>query len=298
MVRARSFGVCWRPAVLGGIVWPRCGRLDEGPWVRGGRGGVDDRAVQRRRTRSRPCGASRERSRHHAQHRAPPPPGEGGVLAGVARPAGATGRVARGRACRGSTTRCSTSTTPPSPRRARSTCPGRRPRRSARSAGSTASSSWPRPRRAIPSGRTGTSTSGSSSTTAGELILTHYKTSPLFPVEHSVCPHDVYDWWIERYGRTLDAFWPVVDTADRPARHHDGQRGLVPGERPRPGHERRRGRLPRLDPAPGRVERLLRDPEPGPRPGQQHVRRSRPTWAPTTCPPTRRRPSTRSAAAR
>jgi predicted amidohydrolase len=47
---------------------------------------------------------------------------------------------------------------------------------------------------------------------AGELILIHYKTSPLFPVEHSVCPHDVYDWWIERYGRTLDAFWPVVDT--------------------------------------------------------------------------------------
>ena len=46
----------------------------------------------------------------------------------------------------------------------------------------------------------------------GELILTHYKTSPLFPVEHSVCPHDVYDWWIERCGRTLDAFWPVVDT--------------------------------------------------------------------------------------
>ena len=27
-----------------------------------------------------------------------------------------------------------------------------------------------------------------------------------------MCPHDVYDWWIERYGRTLDAFWPVVDT--------------------------------------------------------------------------------------
>ena len=46
----------------------------------------------------------------------------------------------------------------------------------------------------------------------GEVILRHYKTSPLFPVEHSVCPHDVFDWWIERYGRTLDAFWPVVDT--------------------------------------------------------------------------------------
>jgi predicted amidohydrolase len=28
----------------------------------------------------------------------------------------------------------------------------------------------------------------------GEVILQHYKVSPLFPVEHSVCPHDVYDW--------------------------------------------------------------------------------------------------------
>ncbi|HVN27816.1 MAG TPA: nitrilase-related carbon-nitrogen hydrolase [Candidatus Binataceae bacterium] len=46
----------------------------------------------------------------------------------------------------------------------------------------------------------------------GEVILKHYKVSPLFPVEHSVCPHDVYDWWIEKYGRNLDAFWPVVDT--------------------------------------------------------------------------------------
>src|SRR5262249_41545125 len=46
----------------------------------------------------------------------------------------------------------------------------------------------------------------------GEVILQHYKVSPLFPVEHSVCPHDVYDWWVEKYGRTLQAFWPVVDT--------------------------------------------------------------------------------------
>src|SRR6266850_1289760 len=45
----------------------------------------------------------------------------------------------------------------------------------------------------------------------GKVILQHYKVSPLFPVEHSVCPHDVYDWWIEKYGRTLDAFWPVAD---------------------------------------------------------------------------------------
>src|SRR6266567_3196167 len=46
----------------------------------------------------------------------------------------------------------------------------------------------------------------------GEVILRHYKVSPLFPVEHSVCPHDIFDWWVQRYGRNLDAFWPVVDT--------------------------------------------------------------------------------------
>ncbi|MEK7362559.1 MAG: nitrilase-related carbon-nitrogen hydrolase, partial [candidate division NC10 bacterium] len=46
----------------------------------------------------------------------------------------------------------------------------------------------------------------------GKVILKHYKVSPLFPVEHSVCPHDVYDWWVKKYGRTLKAFWPVVDT--------------------------------------------------------------------------------------
>jgi beta-ureidopropionase len=47
----------------------------------------------------------------------------------------------------------------------------------------------------------------------GEIILRHYKVSPLFPVEHSVCPHDIYDWWVEKYGRSLDSFWPVADTA-------------------------------------------------------------------------------------
>ncbi|WP_138379474.1 nitrilase-related carbon-nitrogen hydrolase [Luteithermobacter gelatinilyticus] len=46
----------------------------------------------------------------------------------------------------------------------------------------------------------------------GEIILQHYKLTPLYPVEHSVCPHDIYDWWIDRYGRTLDSFWPVVRT--------------------------------------------------------------------------------------
>jgi len=46
----------------------------------------------------------------------------------------------------------------------------------------------------------------------GGVILLHYKVSPLFPVEHSVCPHDIYDWWIEKYGRSLQSFWPVTDT--------------------------------------------------------------------------------------
>ena len=46
----------------------------------------------------------------------------------------------------------------------------------------------------------------------GEVILKHYKVSPLFPVEHSVCPHDILDWWVAKYGMTLDAFWPVADT--------------------------------------------------------------------------------------
>src|SRR5438128_10282305 len=54
----------------------------------------------------------------------------------------------------------------------------------------------------------------------GKVILKHYKVSPLFPVEHSVCPHDVYDWWIEKYGRTLDAFWPVAET-------EIGRRGIM-----------------------------------------------------------------------
>ncbi|WP_394823094.1 nitrilase-related carbon-nitrogen hydrolase [Pendulispora albinea] len=47
---------------------------------------------------------------------------------------------------------------------------------------------------------------------AGKLILKHHKVAPLFPVEHSVVPHNVYDTWIAKYGNNLDAFWPVVDT--------------------------------------------------------------------------------------
>ena len=46
----------------------------------------------------------------------------------------------------------------------------------------------------------------------GEIIHKQYKVSSLFPCEHSVCAHDIYDWWIEKYGNNLDAFWPVADT--------------------------------------------------------------------------------------
>lgn len=46
----------------------------------------------------------------------------------------------------------------------------------------------------------------------GEIILKHYKTVPLLPCEHSVTPHDVWDRWVELYGKTIDAFYPVADT--------------------------------------------------------------------------------------
>lgn len=47
----------------------------------------------------------------------------------------------------------------------------------------------------------------------GAIVLQHYKLTALLPCERSVSPHDLFDWWIEKYGRTLDAFWPVADTA-------------------------------------------------------------------------------------
>ena len=46
----------------------------------------------------------------------------------------------------------------------------------------------------------------------GELVLKHYKLTTLYPVEHSMTPHDVWDRWVELYGLTLDAFFPVADT--------------------------------------------------------------------------------------
>jgi len=48
---------------------------------------------------------------------------------------------------------------------------------------------------------------------SGEIILKHHKVAPLQPVEHSMTPHNVWDKWVALYGRTLDAFYPVADTA-------------------------------------------------------------------------------------
>ena len=47
---------------------------------------------------------------------------------------------------------------------------------------------------------------------AGEIVLKSYKIAPLYSSEHSVSPHDIYDWWVERYGNSIDSFWPVADT--------------------------------------------------------------------------------------
>jgi predicted amidohydrolase len=46
----------------------------------------------------------------------------------------------------------------------------------------------------------------------GEVILKHHKITTLYPVEHSMTPHDVWDRWIELYGLNLDALFPVADT--------------------------------------------------------------------------------------
>ena len=46
----------------------------------------------------------------------------------------------------------------------------------------------------------------------GDIVLKHRKMTPLLPCERSISPHDLFDAWIEKYGRSLQSFWPVVDT--------------------------------------------------------------------------------------
>ena len=88
-----------------------------------------------------------------------------------------------------------------------------------------------------------------------------------------MCPHDVYDWWVEKYGRNLQAFWPVVDT-------EIGRLGIMMANE---GSYPENARALALNgaevvyrasyPASRHRQRDLRDPEPGPRARQQHVRR-------------------------
>ena len=86
-----------------------------------------------------------------------------------------------------------------------------------------------------------------------------------------MCPHDVYDWWVEKYGRNLQAFWPVVDT-------EIGRLGIMMANE---GSYPENARALALNGAevvyrasypPRDRQRVLRDPEPGPGAGQQHVR--------------------------
>jgi predicted amidohydrolase len=46
-----------------------------------------------------------------------------------------------------------------------------------------------------------------------QILLKHHKVVPLPLYEKSLTPHSVWDKWVELYGRNLDAFYPVADTA-------------------------------------------------------------------------------------
>jgi beta-ureidopropionase len=77
----------------------------------------------------------------------------------------------------------------------------------------------------------------------GEIILRHYKVSPLFPVEHSVCPHDIFDGEVRPDPGGILA---GGGHGNRPSRSHDGQRGIVPRECPGARDERRGGGVSRI----------------------------------------------------
>ena len=104
----------------------------------------------------------------------------------------------------------------------------------------------------------------------GEVVLKHHKLVPLLPVEHSMTPFNVYDRWVELYGETLDAFYPVADTEIGRLGIMMANEGSLSRERARAGDERRRGGLPRLVPA--SLERRLRGADPRPRARQQLLR--------------------------
>ena len=91
------------------------------------------------------------------------------------------------------------------------------------------------------------------------------------PVEHSVTPHDVWDRWIELYGATLDAFFPVADTEIGRLGVMMANEGSYP-ENAR-GLAMNGAEVVYRASFPHRAERRLRDPDPGARARQQLLRR-------------------------
>ena len=111
-------------------------------------------------------------------------------------------------------------------------------------------------------------------------MLRHHKLVPLLPVEHSMTPHNVWDRWVELYGATLDAFYPVADT-------EIGRLGIMMANE---GSYPENARGLAMNGAevvyrasfPHRASDEFVGPDPRPSAGQQLLRRSPPTSAPTT----------------
>ena len=106
----------------------------------------------------------------------------------------------------------------------------------------------------------------------------------LAPLRASVSPHDLFDWWIAKYGRTLNAFWPVVDTAIGRLGIMMAMEGNYP-KRPRLGHERRRGGLPSLVTRVVHSKRYFRDLQSRPAPSKTTCTSSLPISAAATSSP-------------
>jgi len=58
--------------------------------------------------------------------------------------------------------------------------------------------------------------------------IVHHKVCPAAPGRAFNDAANVWDKWIELYGRNLDAFYPVADTAIGRLGFPDGERGLLP----------------------------------------------------------------------
>jgi len=71
----------------------------------------------------------------------------------------------------------------------------------------------------------------------GKIILKHYKLSALLPVERSVSPHDLYDWWIKKIRTHARCVLARRRHQNRTSRHHDGDGRELSGKWSRSGDE-------------------------------------------------------------